>query len=404
MNYISDLIKLNLTLFCSLVPGRPERVEVFDVRATSFRTSWKSPNKSNGRITTYNGNVRLLEVLYPIPPTGCGFLGDVESKFTEPNTVFEYRVDSLLPYANYSIQVAAATSKGLGEYSDTEYTQTLTAPSDPVRNFYSIINQPQSVEIYDASITFTWQLPCRTNGELIKFELDMYGTRPDYEDHHFKTMVEVIDNNDIEYTVTDIKPAYQYNSTVTPVTNYEGRNKENFIFIRTPPSIPMNNEISDWGNVQIKEAANPTKNAQIIIMESMMKSDAGDIVYAAILLSERNCQPDPVPQSAVSFDWPDLATWKEASLVSCIPQYQTTPIRWNPLQTSRNLRSSDPYESTIFIQYLVGTADCETSRTSDYCNGPLKPGTPYAAILRVFTESGFSDTQPIYFRTGNYVF
>lgn len=382
------------------VPGRPKKVEVNDARSTSFRAIWEPPDKENGKITTYNGFVKIIELLYPVPKSGCPRIDYDDIQFTQPGTVFDYRVENLFPYSSYSVQVAAATSKGIGDYSDTSYVETLTAASEPVRYYGYTINLPKSVEVYDASVTFNWQLPCRTNGKLQGYELDLYGTRQGYEDHHFKTFINDVDDEELSFEVTEIRAAYQYNCTIVPITNYPGRNRENFMIIQTPSSVPHANNITDWGTVNIRESSkthkhNPTKNAEVLIAENVLKSDAGDIVYLAILLSERGCQDDPTPLSAVSFEWPDLKTWSEATNEKCISQYQTTPTRWNI--TNRSIDTG----STVFIRYIVGTDGCDGLREDIHCNGPLKPGTSYAAVLRIFTRSGYSDTQPIYFRTGN---
>lgn len=377
-----------------------------DIRATSFKAVWEPPVKENGRITTYYVFVIMVGLLYPVPRNGCPRIDDGEHQYTTSDTVFEYRVDNLMPHASYSVQVAAATSKGVGDYSETQRIQTLDAASEPVRSFHNDIKQPESVEVYDASVTFSWLLPCRTNGELKGYKLDMYGTRPDYDDHHFIKEINGNGSEEVSVEVTEILPFYQYNATVLPVTNYN-RNRETFMIFRTPPSVPKANDIIDWGTANVKESStinknNPTKNAEVLIAESVLKSDAGDIEYVAILLSERGCQPDPEPQNAVSFEWPDTKTWNEASRQVCIPQYQTTPIRWKPVKANRN--RGLPHNTAVFIQYVVGTEDCSPSADVNvYCNGPLKPGTSYAVILRVFTDSGYSDTQPIYFKTDSLV-
>lgn len=43
-------------------------------------------------------------------------------------------------------------------------------------------------------------------------------------------------------------------------------------------------------------------------------------------------------------------------------------------------------------------SDC--TNDLDFCNGPLKPGTRYAVVVRIFTTTGYSDTQMIEFETG----
>lgn len=157
--------------------------------------------------------------------------------------------------------------------------------------------------------------------------------------------------------------------------------------------VPEFKENITWGSVDIMDAPNPTKTAKISLSENIFESDVGSIMYVALLLSERHCQPDPVPERNLSVAWPLVPSWAEVSHMPCIVQYQTTPKAWNPIsQTTRSGRDDE------HISYVIGSDDCGV--VQEYCNGPLKPGTEYALVVRIFTQSGYSDSAIQIFHTG----
>lgn len=76
-----------------------------------------------------------------------------------------------------------------------------------------------------------------------------------------------------------------------------------------------------------------------------------------------------------NLEWPKTKSWNQAhedKNSDCITQYQTTPIRWKPPKKSS--------KSNEDIEFVIGTEDCVGS-SSEYCNGPLKPGN-FIKILK----------------------
>ena len=54
------------------------------------------------------------------------------------------------------------------------------------------------------------------------------------------------------------------------------------------------------------------------------------------------------------------------------------------------------------FSFTLGNGDCfitVKSDEDDYCNGPLASNTKYVVIARIFTSSGFRDTEPIFMET-----
>lgn len=50
---------------------------------------------------------------------------------------------------------------------------------------------------------------------------------------------------------------------------------------------------------------------------------------------------------------------------------------------------------------MIGSDTCTSS--IEFCNGPLKQGTPYSVTLRIFTKSGYADSTLIQFQTDNLI-
>lgn len=92
----------------------------------SFVAFWEEPQKKNGNIQTYRGYIRLIEILFTVGPN-CPPMNAVNKTFTKDGFERTHTVDGLYSHSRYSIQVAAATSKGVGDYSDTEFVTTLTS-------------------------------------------------------------------------------------------------------------------------------------------------------------------------------------------------------------------------------------------------------------------------------------
>lgn len=66
----------------------------------------------------------------------------------------------------------------------------------------------------------------------------------------------------------------------------------------------------------------------------------------------------------------------------------------NPLNSEVDHDSED-------FSFTLGNGECSITEESsdDYCNGPLVSNTKYVVIARIFTNSGFRDTEPIFMET-----
>lgn len=134
------------------------------------------------------------------------------------------------------------------------------------------------------------------------------------------------------------------------------------------------------GQLTVTMHLNPTKNAVLLVPKSVFESPAGDILYLAVLVAESGCQELPERQRQVmnmTSMWPNVSSWSETRADECTRQYQATPSRYS---------SPVPQEpgAAASVHIYIGTENCEEDNrtTTEYCNGPLKPGTGCACSAR----------------------
>lgn len=144
---------------------------------------------------------------------------------------------------------------------------------------------------------------------------------------------------------------------------------------------------------------NPSQSALLTVSRSLVLS-SGNILYYAIMISEMDCQPDPEAKRVlmnIKNDWPTVLNWADVQEDSCQRQYQATPMRFaNGLFDLKV--ASDPGADNDQMELQIGGSAC-TDTNEGFCNGPLKPGTKYAVVLRLFTETGFTDNPHLIMET-----
>ncbi|XP_053685821.1 phosphatidylinositol phosphatase PTPRQ [Sabethes cyaneus] len=379
-----------------------------------MNVSWEAPLVKNGVITRYRIHIRSSGADYP-RPSYCALLDDFDETIdyhldenisavtdsTERNLI--HTVLNLRPFENYVVQVAAATKAGLGPYSEMVGQRTLPAQPDSVYEISEYnVTLPSVDEPYNSSVFVSWLLPCHLNGNLRSFIGQFIGFRAGLE-HTLDWSLTIADGDVVseKYTFVEhrLEPEFRYNvSIVVFVNDVANHSDPKFLSFDSPAGIPVIKDDVNWGTVDVMEAPNPTQTAKIILSHSIFDSHVGNIRHVALLLAERHCQEDPVPCRNLSTGWPDLRSWSDVAGMRCIAQYQTTPQEWSPVQVAGadlQGREQDP------VVYVIGNETCD--ERVGYCNGPLKPGTEYALIVRVFTQSGFSDSPIQFFRTDSLI-
>lgn len=148
---------------------------------------------------------------------------------------------------------------------------------------------------------------------------------------------------------------------------------------------------------------NPSESAVMNILRRDLLS-SGTILYYAILISEMDCQAAPEAQRTImdtSTDWPLTRSWYEVQSDDCQRQYQSTPSRYThglklESKSDDHLEEEEPSE---FLEIAIGAERCDETSTNMFCNGPLRSGTKYAVVLRLFTETGFTDNDYVIIET-----
>ncbi|XP_049539452.1 phosphatidylinositol phosphatase PTPRQ [Anopheles darlingi] len=401
------------------VPDSPRGVQLI-AGSGLIEITWKAPAVKNGVVVRYRIHIRMIGPEYPMPKL-CDQLEeynetvDLRDEIDPDETIhrswdgseFQYTITQLAPYTLYTVQVAAATGAGVGPYSEPSEIVTLPdVPSEP-RNFrIEQIKGPELDQAYSSSVEFSWEIPCRLNGKLNRFEGTLSGVRETDNSvpHVLRWVVEVSEESDplepFRYIETRLKPEYVYTVAMNvAVAEVPEPSPDAQLTFESPAGIPTIDQTDDWFKVDVFDAPNPTNTARIVLGNITLKSDIGSIRYVALLVSERFCQIDPEPRtdfinSEGTTQWPEVPDWHRVNNMRCTEQYQTTPKFWNPLLHLSRAKSNP-------VEFVVGEERCDNGK--EYCNGPLKPGTEYALVVRIFSRTGFTDSELQFFRTDSLI-
>uniref|UniRef100_A0A182JZK7 Uncharacterized protein n=1 Tax=Anopheles christyi TaxID=43041 RepID=A0A182JZK7_9DIPT len=417
----SDPTPLYEFLTAEDVPESPSVIELIG-KNRSIGIVWRAPTVKNGIVVRYRLHVRMIAPEYPLPKL-CAPLEEFNETVDLRDEVnpdearswdgieFEHVVGKLNPYTLYTVQVAAATGAGFGPYTEPVEVVTLPDVSNVTASFrVDKIDGPELNQPYKSSVWFSWDLPCGLNGRLKRFVGQMYGIREQDPSipHAILWDVNVGEDEEMQdtysYIENRLKPEYNYTVAIrVEVVDVDELSDEVKLQFDSPAGIPTIDHKEEWFNVDVFEAPNPTNTARIMLGNMTLTSDFGSIRYMALLISERLCQPDPTPRtdfinSNGEPQWPAVPDWHRANNMRCVEQYQTTPKFWNPMK--RMLRATNQ-EAPGPVEYVVGQDNCD--KAVDYCNGPLKPGTEYALIVRIFSRSGYTDSELQVFRTDSLI-
>uniref|UniRef100_A0A182N2F2 protein-tyrosine-phosphatase n=1 Tax=Anopheles dirus TaxID=7168 RepID=A0A182N2F2_9DIPT len=404
-------------VYSARVPESPGGVELVG-QNRSINITWKAPSVKNGVVVRYRIHVRMIAPEYPLPRLFAPLeefnetvvLRDevnLDDSRSGDGVEFQHSVGNLNPFTLYTVQVAAATGAGFGAYTEPEEVVTLPDVSNVTASFRidSIVG-PELNKEYESVVSFSWELPCGLHGRLTRFVGTMHGIRDQdpLSPHALVWEVSVGENEEIQdtygYVDNRLKPEYNYTVSISvEVGNVTERSPEAMLQFESPAGIPSINHTEEWFNVNVLDAPNPTNTARIVLGNITLTADIGSIRYMALLISERQCQLDPEPRTdfintSGATQWPNVSDWYRANNMRCVEQYQTTPKFWNPMQrTTRAVVGP--------IEYVVGKESCDKGQ--EYCNGPLKPGTEYALIVRIFSRSGYTDSELQMFRTDSLI-
>ncbi|XP_020798309.1 phosphatidylinositol phosphatase PTPRQ isoform X1 [Drosophila serrata] len=384
-------------------PEQPENVQFIGSTRNSLHFNWSQPTYLNGPIKYYQVFLMRHEASYFVPED-CPAI--VEDSKPETKGDLNANFTGLAPSVRYIMQVAAQNDFGMGDYTAPVIGTTRPTVSDNVTQLSVLPQGPANDNNeYNANVTITWTVPCKSNGEIEYFQLSFSGSRANYNPVAFQRRVALDTENlkgRMSYTETDMLPQYAYTVQVA-VKNREVEELSGSVpgSWESPAGLPavLSKQVVDEMKVIPQQTNHPTKSAVVRLPAEILQSDSGEITYIALLLS--SCADAPKLEYNVGDSWPNVLNYEQAggdgTGPSCILQYQTTEERWQPVVTTRERQSRDVDLESLEIVFTIGTDKCNEGKR--FCNGPLRPDTEYNMVVRLFTKSGYSDAAVVYFKT-----
>lgn len=145
-------------------------------------------------------------------PENCSTENTTPLVFNINATYTTYEFVEAQPYHAYSVKIKAATSRGFGVESDEKNITTQKRASEPVENLSYTIEYGGGLE-YEPNFTVVFERPCHTYGGFNGYRVVLSGTRDGKEQHLVSE-----DINVNTYTSTSIKPDYNYEVSVSVLT------------------------------------------------------------------------------------------------------------------------------------------------------------------------------------------
>ncbi|XP_068145050.1 phosphatidylinositol phosphatase PTPRQ [Drosophila tropicalis] len=386
-------------------PDQPTNVQCESASETSLVFRWSAPVNLNGPIKYYQTYLMRHEPDYFVPDANCAAI--IEEPLSETKGADSVNFTQLSPAVKYMMQVAVQNEFGLGQYTAPVIGTTSPWIPDPVTDLKVTSMGPAlDNNSYRANVTFEWTVPCKSNGDIEKFIIAVYGDRPNYPSIPTFNRSAELDTSDpkgrMSYTITELEPEYDYTVNIY-VKNFDVEKTSTSVFEswRSPAGIPsaVDGDLLSAMRVTAQEMTHPTSSAIVRLPPEILSSESGTIKYISLLLSQKGCTADPVLQyNVIDNEWPSARTYEQVGADgsnSCIEQYQTTPERWEPEVSTVSRGDS----STEEIVYYIGIEKCSGNSPDVYCNGPLKADTEYNMVVRLYTDFSYRDAALLEFKT-----
>ncbi|GJQ82876.1 hypothetical protein Trydic_g2614 [Trypoxylus dichotomus] len=196
----------------------PTDIAVRNRTAFSGILEWGEPGAKNGEIQMYIVEIIPNGPAYYIPP-GCSIEVATPYVANLSSTTLEFSFEGL-PNYNYTATVVAVTRAGIGYEGDLNFTLD-SIPSQPPRELNFYIQNYESVN-YNASITFTWVLPCHMYGKLQSFLWIITGQSLDDGTHHGDSeVIPAKHESEIDYifTINNLRPLYVYQFSLAAIVS-----------------------------------------------------------------------------------------------------------------------------------------------------------------------------------------
>jgi hypothetical protein len=217
----------------------------------SFTVKWNPPTKPNGVIKNYKIAIQFLNFSYFIPST-CN--NDFKKSFEEvvlADSGNNFTFQEAFPYASYMIQVGAINGEEASGFSDKQTVTTLPgiynlsrcrilfiikvillqASPEKVSNLIVAQDEPTIDQPYNKTVSISWNLPCRSNAKIEKFEV--HCKQVEGQKSELKYSVVAVERQEHFYMDTnELLPDHTYNITVHAVTNEGEQGKEESSILR----------------------------------------------------------------------------------------------------------------------------------------------------------------------------
>ncbi|GLV35403.1 Protein tyrosine phosphatase 52F [Carabus blaptoides fortunei] len=366
-------------------PSSPSNLIVTVEKQNIFNIRWNEPSPWNGAQEQYEITVEYLESKYYVPDE-CTVHTDPFIQLNDfPNS--SVQTNPLEYSAKYKISVRAKSSGGWGNATE-ETSTTLSGIPDPVRGLKCFLNFNRDYT-YEANVTATWNSPCKFNGPLRYFEIELCKHRKDTSVN--KTCENYNSNaaNRLEYerVFKSLEAEYDYELIIS-VHNHKYKSNPEICSFTTPAGVPK----KPIGENIFKMKSINTTTAEIYINHEMFSSDMGVIRYFAIIVAEKGCEEDPKDGLFDPKNWPIISS--NCYFQDKVKVYQATPNYWNPFINIYKYFITKTQDKT----FTLGE-DVSCNNTNVLCNRPLTPNTDYIVKIRGFTEYGYSDTTFVSFTT-----
>ncbi|XP_070577159.1 fibronectin-like [Ptychodera flava] len=192
--------------------------------------------------------------------------------------------------------------------------------------------------------------------------------------------------------ITGLDPFTEYQVTLTCLSPEPMRTESDPTYTQEETDIapPPPSDVQPSNDPEVIMKTKTTITVEFT--DDIFKHDYGPVLYYSVIVTEDNGKggyDDYQPERGTDPD-PQMTTWSQAqgrTIRYQIEERYEYPWIYKVDRITR--RQSSP---SIFITIGENTT-CNIDDTENYCNGPLKEGTPYRYQFRGYTEGGYSDTE-----------
>ncbi|XP_053390205.1 tyrosine-protein phosphatase 10D-like [Mercenaria mercenaria] len=353
-------------------PQKPDNVMMEDVMAKSVKVTWNIADPRPGK-TTYKITLDAQEqaddkviVVEGFENRSCTF-------------------SNLEEFWSYQVTVNASTAIG-SNISDVKEIKTLpaapgnvlsfrpiNAPSDNYRKLKIVWKAPELLE--RNSIITNYSFRHNTTGV---FQTEMLNQETDFT-HEYSVMVDVV-------------PEEYYSFEVFAINEQNENGSVSYLNKQAVAGVPKNIENTTQIKVIPKEKVKDVQQTQFtvtFVQEFFEQSENGQIRATGLVACvESKCSTSNIEDLS---DFNNMDTWKEASKGT----YRVTDESWLEVIKAKSAGPNARRKRDVTnLEYTVGSENCASVNTDEYCNGPLHPDTRYMLFAVACTNGGCLISQP----------